>query len=37
MKFETCGNDYDKSFQVIAAGQSDVFDSFEPARMIDPA
>ena len=31
MKCETCGNDYDKSFQVIAAGQSHVFDSFECA------
>ena len=24
-----CGNDYDKSFQVIAAGKTYIFDSFE--------
>jgi hypothetical protein len=28
---ETCGNDYDKSFQVIVAGKSHTFDSFECA------
>jgi hypothetical protein len=28
---ETCGNDYDKSFQVIAGGESHTFDSFECA------
>ena len=28
---EVCGNDYDKSFEVIAAGQRHVFDSFECA------
>jgi len=27
----TCGNDYDKSFEVIFAGKSYVFDSFECA------
>ena len=26
---EVCGNDYDKSFEVIAAGQHHTFDSFE--------
>ena len=26
---EVCGNDYDKSFEVIAAGARHVFDSFE--------
>ena len=26
-----CGNDYDKSFEVTAAGQTHVFDSFECA------
>ena len=31
MRCETCGNDYDKSFQVVLAGQSHVFDSFECA------
>lgn len=28
---ETCGNDYDKSFQVTMNGQSHTFDSFECA------
>ena len=28
---EVCGNDYDKSFEVVAAGRSHVFDSFECA------
>jgi hypothetical protein len=28
---ETCGNDYDKSFEVIVEGQRHVFDSFECA------
>jgi hypothetical protein len=28
---EVCGNDYDKSIEVVAAGQSHVFDSFECA------
>ena len=28
---EVCGNDYDKSFEVIAAGERHVFDSFECA------
>ena len=28
---EVCGNDYDKSFQVVMAGQPHVFDSFECA------
>ena len=28
---ETCGNDYDKSFQVTVNGKSHVFDSFECA------
>ncbi len=31
MKCETCGNDYDKAFEVIAAGRSHAFDSFECA------
>lgn len=30
-KCEVCGNDYDKSFEVIAAGKKHVFDSFECA------
>jgi hypothetical protein len=30
-KCETCGNDYDKSFEVIMGGQSHTFDSFECA------
>jgi hypothetical protein len=28
---EVCGNDYDKSIEVVAAGQSHTFDSFECA------
>ncbi len=28
---EVCGNDYDKSFQVVQAGKSHTFDSFECA------
>lgn len=28
---EVCGNDYDKSFEVVAAGVSHTFDSFECA------
>jgi hypothetical protein len=28
---ETCGNTYDKAFEVIAEGQSHTFDSFECA------
>jgi hypothetical protein len=28
---EVCGNDYDKAFQVIQAGRSHTFDSFECA------
>lgn len=28
---ETCGNDYDKVFQVIMGGETHVFDSFECA------
>ena len=28
---ETCGNNYDKSFQVVLAGKSHTFDSFECA------
>lgn len=28
---ETCGNDYDKSFEVVMNGQSHTFDSFECA------
>jgi Rieske Fe-S protein len=30
-KCEVCGNDYDKSFEVVAAGATHVFDSFECA------
>jgi hypothetical protein len=30
-KCEVCGNDYDKSFEVITAGGSHTFDSFECA------
>lgn len=30
-KCETCGNDYDKTFQVIVQGQAHDFDSFECA------
>ena len=28
---EVCGNEYDKSFEVVMAGKSHVFDSFECA------
>ena len=28
---ETCGNDYDKAFQVVREGRSHTFDSFECA------
>ena len=28
---ESCGNDYDKSFEVIQAGKHHIFDSFECA------
>ena len=28
---ETCGNEYDKAFEIIAAGEFHVFDSFECA------
>ncbi|MEO8596434.1 MAG: hypothetical protein ABI759_24155 [Candidatus Solibacter sp.] len=28
---EVCGNDYDKAFEVVAAGARDIFDSFECA------
>ncbi len=28
---EVCGNDYDKSFEIVRAGRSHVFDSFECA------
>lgn len=28
---ETCGNEYDKAFEIIMGGQSHVFDSFECA------
>ena len=28
---EVCGNDYDKAFEIIMAGKSHVFDSFECA------
>ncbi|MBI3759262.1 MAG: hypothetical protein HY269_05850 [Deltaproteobacteria bacterium] len=30
-KCETCGNEYDKCFEVVRAGQRHVFDSFECA------
>lgn len=30
-KCEVCGNDYDKSFEVLARGERHVFDSFECA------
>lgn len=30
-KCDSCGNDYDKSFQVIIAGKTHTFDSFECA------
>ena len=31
MNCEVCGNDYDKAFQVVMAGSTHVFDSFECA------
>jgi hypothetical protein len=31
MKCDNCGNDYDKAFQVSAAGKTYTFDSFECA------
>jgi hypothetical protein len=31
MRCDSCGNDYDKAFQVIAAGKTHTFDSFECA------
>jgi hypothetical protein len=35
---DMCGNDYDKSFQVIFAGNTHTFDSFECAvHMLAPA
>lgn len=34
---EVCGNDYDKAFQVVMAGKSHTFDSFECAiHMLAP-
>jgi hypothetical protein len=34
---DVCGNDYDKSFEVIAEGESHTFDSFECAiHMLAP-
>ena len=36
-KCEMCGNDYDKSLEVVMGGQSHVFDSFECAiHMLAP-
>lgn len=35
---EACGNDYDKSFQVLARGRTHTFDSFECAiHVLAPA
>jgi hypothetical protein len=31
LRCETCGNEYDKAFQIILDGQSHFFDSFECA------
>lgn len=31
MKCEVCGNEYDKAFEIIQAGSTHVFDSFECA------
>ena len=31
MKCEVCGNDYDKSFEVVMDGKTHIFDSFECA------
>ena len=30
-KCETCGNDYDKAFQITKGGQAHIYDSFECA------
>jgi hypothetical protein len=30
-KCDSCGNDYDKSFQIVAQGKTHTFDSFECA------
>ena len=30
-KCETCGNDYDKAFEISIGGEKDIFDSFECA------
>ncbi len=30
-RYETCGNDYDKSFDVVMKGETHTFDSFECA------
>ena len=36
-KCESCGNDYDKSFQVVMGGETHIFDSFECAiHMLAP-
>ncbi len=36
-KCDVCGNDYDKSFQIISAGKTRTFDSFECAiHMLAP-
>lgn len=38
MRCDHCGNDYDKSFQIIASGKTMNFDSFECAiHMLAPA
>ena len=31
MRCETCGNEYDKAFEVVMAGKTHAFDSFECA------
>ena len=37
MKCDACGNDYDKAFQVVMAGKTHAFDSFECAiHMLAP-
>ena len=37
-KCDVCGNDYDKSFQIISAGKTRTFDSFECAiHMLAPS
>ena len=34
---DTCGNDYDKSFQIVMSGRTQTFDSFECAiHMLAP-